>query len=117
MAAAIGVEARGQSMRREHFEQCAERRSGPFGLMMPAAPDINARKPDGHARGAQRRSCCDRSSQRAKGWASKFDPLDPGAAILRTGRPTLVVPKEVSSLSLEHAVIGWKDNYEEFENP
>ena len=48
----------------------------------------------------------------AKGWASKFDPLDPGAAILRMGRPTLVVPKEVSSLSLEHAVIGWKDTRE-----
>jgi hypothetical protein len=30
MAAAIGVEARGQSMRREHLEQCVERRSGPF---------------------------------------------------------------------------------------
>jgi nucleotide-binding universal stress UspA family protein len=48
----------------------------------------------------------------AKGWASKFDPLDSGAAILRMGRPTLVVPKEVSSLSLEHAVIGWKDTRE-----
>src|SRR4249920_4276038 len=28
------------------------------------------------------------------------------------GRPTLVVPKEVSSLPLEHAVIGWKDTRE-----
>ena len=44
-----------------------------------------------------------------KGWASKFDPLDPGAAILRMGRPTLVVPEGISSLSVEHVVIAWKD--------
>jgi nucleotide-binding universal stress UspA family protein len=47
-----------------------------------------------------------------KGLTNTYGSLDVGAAILRMGRPTLVVPKEVSSLSLEHAVIGWKDTRE-----
>ena len=110
------------------------------GLMMPSAPDINAlqrqladrgswfgRIADSNRRKTEWRCALELANQmvtrearsadlvvigQAKGWASKFDPLDPGAAILRMGRPTLVVPKEVSSLSLEHAVIGWKDTRE-----
>lgn len=38
-----------------------------------------------------------------------FSALDPGAAILRAGRPALVVPENVSSLLAEHIVIGWKE--------
>jgi nucleotide-binding universal stress UspA family protein len=41
-----------------------------------------------------------------------YSSLDPGGAILRAGRPTLVVPDEVSSLRADHAVIGWKDTRE-----
>ena len=38
--------------------------------------------------------------------------VDPGAAILRAGRPFLVVPEDTSSLRAEHVVIGWKDTRE-----
>jgi nucleotide-binding universal stress UspA family protein len=38
--------------------------------------------------------------------------LDPGAAVLRLGRPALVVPEGVGSLRAEHVVIGWKDTRE-----
>jgi nucleotide-binding universal stress UspA family protein len=38
--------------------------------------------------------------------------LDPGAAILKLGRPALVVPEGVSSLRAEHVVVGWKDTRE-----
>jgi nucleotide-binding universal stress UspA family protein len=38
--------------------------------------------------------------------------LDPGGAILKMGRPTLVVPAEVETLRAEHVVIGWKDTRE-----
>jgi nucleotide-binding universal stress UspA family protein len=38
--------------------------------------------------------------------------VDPGEAILKMGRPTLVVPEGVSSLRAEHIVIGWKDTRE-----
>jgi len=41
-----------------------------------------------------------------------YRALDPGEAILKMGRPTLVVPEGVSSLSAEHIVIGWKDTRE-----
>jgi nucleotide-binding universal stress UspA family protein len=40
------------------------------------------------------------------------EPLDPGEALLKLGRPTLVVPESVSSLSADHVVIGWKDTRE-----
>jgi nucleotide-binding universal stress UspA family protein len=46
---------------------------------------------------------------REKAPGSAYRALDPGAAILRMGRPTLVVPEGVSSLRAEHVVIGWKD--------
>jgi nucleotide-binding universal stress UspA family protein len=38
--------------------------------------------------------------------------LDPGAAILRIGRPVLVVPADVDELKAQRVVIGWKDTRE-----
>jgi len=38
--------------------------------------------------------------------------LDPGATILRIGRPVLAVPAGVDSLKAERVVIGWKDTRE-----
>jgi nucleotide-binding universal stress UspA family protein len=47
-----------------------------------------------------------------KGFRSTYSSLDLGAAILKMGRPTLVVPEGVTSLAAEHVVIGWKDTRE-----
>jgi len=47
-----------------------------------------------------------------KGPGDSFGSLDPGEALLKVGRPTLVVPDGVSSLRAEHVVIGWKDGRE-----
>jgi nucleotide-binding universal stress UspA family protein len=44
-----------------------------------------------------------------KAAGSAYMVLDPGEAILKMGRPTLVVPEGVTSLRAEHIVIGWKD--------
>jgi len=41
-----------------------------------------------------------------------YNALDPGEAVLRAGRPILVVPDGVSSLRSDHVVIGWKDTRE-----
>jgi len=41
-----------------------------------------------------------------------YNTLDPGAAILRAGRPVLLVPEKVDSLRAEHIVIGWKETRE-----
>ena len=41
-----------------------------------------------------------------------YRSFDPGEAILKMGRPTLIVPDGVSSLRGEHIVIGWKDTRE-----
>jgi nucleotide-binding universal stress UspA family protein len=41
-----------------------------------------------------------------------YRTLDPGATILRIGRPVLVVPAGVDSLKAERIVIGWKDTRE-----
>jgi len=38
--------------------------------------------------------------------------LDPGAAVLRVGRPMVVVPPGVDTLKAERILIGWKDNRE-----
>jgi nucleotide-binding universal stress UspA family protein len=38
--------------------------------------------------------------------------LDPGAAVLRVGRPMLVVPPGVDTLKAEQILIGWKDSRE-----
>jgi nucleotide-binding universal stress UspA family protein len=38
-----------------------------------------------------------------------FRGLDPGTLLLKAGRPVLVVPKNVSSLSPRHVAIAWKD--------
>ena len=38
--------------------------------------------------------------------------LDPGAVLLKAGRPVLVVPPDIQSLMAERIVIGWKDTRE-----
>jgi nucleotide-binding universal stress UspA family protein len=38
-----------------------------------------------------------------------FRALDPGTLLLKAGRPVLVVPRNVSSLSPRHVAIAWKD--------
>jgi nucleotide-binding universal stress UspA family protein len=43
------------------------------------------------------------------GSGDTYSSLDPGGAILRLGRPALVVPDRVDSLQADHVVIGWKD--------
>lgn len=43
---------------------------------------------------------------------SIYSAVDTGAAILGAGRPFLVVPAAVKSLSADHAVVGWKDTRE-----
>jgi len=49
-------------------------------------------------------------TQRSRG---RYRSLDAGSAILKVGRPTLVVPEDASfSLRAEHVVIGWKDTRE-----
>ena len=40
---------------------------------------------------------------------SPFRALDPGSVLLKAGRPVLVVPKGVASLSPKHVAIAWKD--------
>jgi nucleotide-binding universal stress UspA family protein len=47
-----------------------------------------------------------------KGPGDDLGSLDPGEALLKIGRPALVVPDRVSSLRAEHVVIGWKDTRE-----
>ena len=41
-----------------------------------------------------------------------YSDLNPGVAILRAGRPVLVVPNKVESLSARRIVIAWKDTRE-----
>jgi nucleotide-binding universal stress UspA family protein len=41
-----------------------------------------------------------------------YSVLDPGGAILKVGRPVLVVPDGTGALRGEHVVIGWKDRRE-----
>lgn len=48
----------------------------------------------------------------SKGPGDEYNTLDPGAAILRAGRPVLVVPDRVDSLQAEHIVVGWKETRE-----
>jgi hypothetical protein len=45
---------------------------------------------------------------RQKGSGNDHRSVDPGEAILKMGRPTLVVPEGVSTLRAEHVVLGWK---------
>ena len=47
-----------------------------------------------------------------KATGGAYRALDPGEAVLKMGRPTLVVPDGVSTLRAEHVVIGWKDTRE-----
>jgi nucleotide-binding universal stress UspA family protein len=43
---------------------------------------------------------------------SAYATLNPGAAILKLGRPALIVPEAMGALRGEHVVIGWKDTRE-----
>jgi hypothetical protein len=43
--------------------------------------------------------------------------LDPGAVVLKAGRPVLAVPPDIQSLTAELIVIGWKDNRAIAANP
>jgi nucleotide-binding universal stress UspA family protein len=47
-----------------------------------------------------------------KAAGNAYRALDPGEAILKMGRLTLVVPEKADSLRAEHIVIGWKDTRE-----
>lgn len=49
---------------------------------------------------------------RQAGPGDVYNSLDPGEAILKMGRPTLVVPDGLSALRADHVVIGWKDTRE-----
>jgi nucleotide-binding universal stress UspA family protein len=49
---------------------------------------------------------------RTKAPGSGYTALDPGEALLKMGRPALVVPDGVSALRAAHVVIGWKDTRE-----
>jgi nucleotide-binding universal stress UspA family protein len=44
--------------------------------------------------------------------ADSFRTLDPAAALLRLGRPALIVPSGISALEAENVVVGWKDTRE-----
>ena len=48
----------------------------------------------------------------SRGRETDFQTIDPGEAILKMGRPTLVVPEEARTLRAEHVVLGWKDTRE-----
>jgi len=49
---------------------------------------------------------------RGKGPGDIHSALDPASAILRIGRPALVVPDGVDALRADNVVIGWKDTRE-----
>jgi len=44
--------------------------------------------------------------------ADQYHSMDPAEAILRMGRPAIVVPEHVSELKTDRIVIGWKDTRE-----
>ncbi|HEY7298207.1 MAG TPA: universal stress protein [Xanthobacteraceae bacterium] len=45
-------------------------------------------------------------------WRSGYQSVDPGGAILKMGRPTLVVPERTGTLRADRIVLGWKDTRE-----
>lgn len=47
-----------------------------------------------------------------RGEDEAYGSLDPAEALLKIGRPVLVVPDGLSSLRAEHVVIGWKETRE-----
>jgi nucleotide-binding universal stress UspA family protein len=50
--------------------------------------------------------------RRAIGSSDPYNALDPGGAILKAGRPVLVVADGVDALRGERVVVGWKDRRE-----
>ena len=49
---------------------------------------------------------------RDKGSGGICRTIDPGTAILTTGRPVVLVPPGVDTLKAEHVVVGWKESRE-----
>lgn len=49
---------------------------------------------------------------RTRGSSDAYRSVEPGRAVLKVGRPMLVVPNQTSLLRAEHVVIGWKDTRE-----
>jgi nucleotide-binding universal stress UspA family protein len=49
---------------------------------------------------------------RSKDPGDVYSALDLGEAVLKAGRPVLVVPEGIGSLRAKHVVIGWKDTRE-----
>ncbi len=49
---------------------------------------------------------------REAGRGDVYSALNPGSAVLKVGRPTLVVPRKIKTLRGEHVVVGWKDTRE-----
>jgi nucleotide-binding universal stress UspA family protein len=50
--------------------------------------------------------------EKARSSGDIYKVLDSGAAILAAGRPFIVVPAAVKSLTADHVVVGWKDTRE-----
>lgn len=65
---------------------------------------------DGLSRQARAADVVIIGQKRARG--DGYSSLDPVGAVLKAGRPLLVVPDAISELSTEHVVIGWKDTRE-----
>jgi nucleotide-binding universal stress UspA family protein len=62
---------------------------------------------------AREARCADLVVMRRTGGSSHpSGALEPGGAILRVGRPVLVVPDGIAAPRAEHVVIGWKDRRE-----
>jgi nucleotide-binding universal stress UspA family protein len=49
---------------------------------------------------------------RTNGAGDVYSALETSSAILKIGRPTLIVPVGVTALAAEHIVVGWKDSRE-----
>jgi nucleotide-binding universal stress UspA family protein len=47
-----------------------------------------------------------------RGAGDAYNTLDPGGAVLATGRPTLIVAEAGAALKADHVVLGWKDTRE-----
>ncbi|MDH6259090.1 universal stress protein [Bradyrhizobium sp. BR13661] len=50
--------------------------------------------------------------RRAQAKMDQFHDIDPAEAMMRMGRPTLLVPDHISALSAERVLVGWKDTRE-----
>jgi nucleotide-binding universal stress UspA family protein len=48
----------------------------------------------------------------SRGRVDRYQSVDPAEAILRLGRPAIVVPEHVAELKADRIVVGWKDTRE-----